>query len=426
MILEILVLILVVMLAYTWCGYPLLLVLASRRLSAGNAGSEGDRTESGRPLSVTVLLAAHNEESVIRDRLENLIEARSHVSGKRKEVRDIRVFVGLDACSDKTAAIAKELTGSHEYITVCEFDKRRGKVSVLKDLVAASAVNDGETEDILVMTDANTMFKPDAMDELLKHFSDPGVGGVCGRLEFREPDVSEDANKRAKSPEGVYWKMERQLKEMESIVDSCLGANGAIYAIRRGLFWSDIPNNTIVDDFVLGMKVREQSLRMVYEPAAVAEERIPEMEDEWSRRVRIGAGDYQAIQLCGRCLSRKYGKFAWSFWSHKVLRWFTPHALVILSIASVWLLFLKIREPLTVELSTFVVSYVSVPVLLFLFSSCAVFGSLLRDINERWAVPFRACDHFVTMQLALLAGFLRFCVGGLEGHWDRTPRGRHG
>ena len=105
--------------------------------------------------------------------------------------------------------------------------------------------------------------------------------------------------------------------------------------IRTGLFWAEIPDNTIIDDFVIGMKVREQGYRMVYAPTAVAREELPEtLDDEWRRRIRIGAGDYQALVLCRKCLLPRYGKFAWMFWSHKVARWFTPHLLLLLTISS--------------------------------------------------------------------------------------------
>src|SRR6185503_6079299 len=111
-----------------------------------------------------------------------------------------------------------------------------------------------------------------------------------------------------KTDESVYWKFETWLKTRESELDSCLGANGAIYAIRARLFWASIPPNTIIDDFVIGMKVREQGYRMLYEPRAIAlEELPPEVAHEWKRRVRIGAGDYQAIRLCRACLSPSFG-----------------------------------------------------------------------------------------------------------------------
>lgn len=192
------------------------------------------------------------------------------------------------------------------------------------------------------------------------------------------------------------------MKQRESRIDSCLGANGAIYAIRRGVFWEDIPDNTIVEDLVIGMKVRESGRRMVYEPGAVAEEEAPIVADEWHRRVRIGAGDYQALWLCRRCLAPGYGRLAWMFWSHKVLRWFTPQILVLLYVMSC------LRPLLLTCLSLLVVA--------------GAIGAVFSETRSNVLRPFVLCDHFLTMQAALLAGFIRFCRGRLTGTWQRTPR----
>jgi len=107
------------------------------------------------------------------------------------------------------------------------------------------------------------------------------------------------------------------------------------YALRRELFWREIPENTIVDDFVIVMKVCEEGRRMLYEAGALAYEDLPEtVEDEWGRRVRIGAGDYLAVALCRACLHPRYKRFAWIFWSQKVLSWFTPQILALFLLVS--------------------------------------------------------------------------------------------
>ena len=303
---------------------------------------------------------------------------------------------------------------------------------------------------ILVFTDANTHFRPDALRQLVSHFEDPDVGGVCGRLIFKPPNTPTLQHSNIPippSPEGSYWDWETKLKVAESALDSCIGANGAIYAMRAELFWREIPNNTLIDDFVFGVKVREQGFRMVYEPNAVAEEDLPDVADEWTRRVRIGAGAYQALSLCRRALlplplespsphespnhriTESSLSFPWMFWSHKVLRWFTPHmllALLILSISSTLSSALHCAQfSNTPTLQHSITPLLqSLPLLFFLAGGIA---RLLRNTN--WANlsllrPLRLLDHFLTMQAALFAGFLRYCRGGLKGQWTRTPRNR--
>jgi hypothetical protein len=219
--------------------------------------------------------------------------------------------------------------------------------------------------------------------------------------------------------ESSYWNLETRLKGAESALDSCLGANGAIYAIRAGLFPAHFPDNTIIDDFVIGMKVREQGQRLVYEPAAVATEELPAtVEAEWRRRVRIGAGAYQALALCWRCLLPRYGVFAWMFWSHKVLRWFTPHLLVagggLLSCLVVRLLSQDAEAPpssASQQLSNLTTGF-----LLLLALVSAVW------LSKRGRKGLKLLGYFLTMQAALFAGFLRFCKGNLRGTWQRTER----
>ena len=447
--------------AYGWGFYPVLLaslggrgkrkeVSPSTTLRAGGKG----KTEEASP-RVAVVLAAYNEESVMARRLENLVEQTSQFSNQlidQSSNNRISIFLGSDNSTDRTAEIAREFAEKHSNIHVHEFKERRGKIAVLKDLVGkveekhndgSARINADKKEYILVFTDANTMFREEALEKLLRHFDDPKVGGVCGRLIFKEGEVVSGkrqeldtdstpalqslgavGNQRSLPSEGVYWNLETWMKERESALDSCLGANGAIYAIRRELFWEEIPDNTIVDDFVIGMKVREQGYKMIYEPEAIAEEEFPETVDEWHRRVRIGSGDYQALQLCRACLSPKYGIFSWMFFSHKVLRWFTPHLLLMaltLALYQYWMIggldnwcisVIRIIE-LTNQL---IIGGFAVLLL------CALLGRLLRASRVAVVRPFKLCDHFVTMQAALFVGFIRFCRGNLKGSWERTPR----
>lgn len=442
---HIVLIILLFLLVYTWLVYPVLLVILSRNRTKYEINAKGDVEGP----AVVILFAAHNEEKVIRRRLENLVRTRSQKSATSAKATAAgeygsRIWVGIDGSTDNTASIAREFASLHENIHVEEFKERRGKVAVLKDLVRKSReesnrgltqINADESSDsLLVFTDANTVFRLDALEKLLMPFSDPYVGGVCGRLEFwgkaevrsQKSEVGESCSPclplsvtsfQSSPSEGFYWRWENQLKVMESRIDSCLGANGAIYAVRNNLFPVNIPENTIVDDFVIGMQIRQKGYRMLYEPEAVAEEEFPVESDEWCRRVRIGAGDFQALSLCLRCLLPQYGAFAWQFCSHKVLRWFTPHLLLLLVAGS---LFLVGKEggcsagylPIVVLAGTVVFVLVS------------GIGRLIGPSAENSVLRFfRMCNYFFKMNAALFVGSLRFFAGDLKGYWERTPRG---
>jgi cellulose synthase/poly-beta-1,6-N-acetylglucosamine synthase-like glycosyltransferase len=374
---------------YAWMIFPALLAWLARRKPEPAAGG-------GIP-PVAFILSAYNEESHIAARVRNLI-AMDYPADRW------RAFVGVDGSRDRTAAEALTAADGHPNIQVLDFAENRGKVAVLKDL-AGRVRRDAPGTEILIFTDANTEFAPEALRLLVAPLADPAVGGVCGKLVFVQPAGG-------KTDENVYWKLENLLKLWESALDSCLGANGAIYAVRAPLFWSAIPSNTIVDDFVIGMKVREQGYRMIYEPRAIATEELPpEIRHEWKRRVRIGAGDYQAVLLCRRCLGPSYGAFAWAFWSHKVLRWFTPHLMLI-----------GIALAAAGAASEHPVIGVMVLGLYAAFAAAALLGSVLERHTGSAVRLLRGIQYLLAMQAALFAGFLRFCRGNLEGRWQRTAR----
>jgi cellulose synthase/poly-beta-1,6-N-acetylglucosamine synthase-like glycosyltransferase len=393
-------------LAYAWLVYPLIMWQVARRWR--------DVVWPAVDLpAVAVVFSAHNEERVIVQRLANL-------AGVDYPADRLRVLVGVDGGEDATAVLAREWAATHPNVEVVVAEQNRGKTAMLKQLVTLidggqRAAKDPRLDDprpptllppsVLVFTDANTHFAPDTLRRLTAPFASAGVGGVCGRLVFRR-------TAEGTTQEEGYWSIETLLKTAESHLDSCLGANGAIYAVRRECFWRGLPDNTIVDDFVIGMKVREQGARVVYEPKACAWEDMPvRVEQEWARRVRIGAGSFQALGLCRRCLAPRFGWFACAFWSHKVLRWFTPH-LMLAGLAVAALLALSGgagAAVLPLAAAVFVLA-------------CGWVGRLGEGVTLRLFKPFQVAHYFLAMQAALFAGFLRYCRGNLAGHWKRTER----
>ena len=236
---------------YTYFLYPVLLLALSalKQLAAdlryvAKGGTRRPVTgQPGRVPTVAVLVAAYNEERHIAERIRNLLAC-----DYPPEL--LRVYIGSDGSSDATNRLVEE--ARHERLVFRPFEQRRGKPSVINDLAALAH------EEILVFTDANTSFEPDAMRRLVRHFTDPGIGCVCGELRLV-------AGAKNENPDNVYWRYERVLKFFESRLGALLGANGGVYALRREHYRA-IPPDTIVDDFSISVDLIERGLRCVYDP----------------------------------------------------------------------------------------------------------------------------------------------------------------
>lgn len=376
---------------YSYVAYPVMLFLLAAMVQTVRDAlyvvrRRERRRRTSAPPRVSVIVAAYNEEAVIGRTLRACLEA--------DYPRDrLEILVGVDGATDRTAELARRAGG--DAVHVLEFDRRRGKAAVLADCAAEAS------GDILVLTDANTRLAPDALIRLTRHFDDERVGAVCGELRLAGPDG-------APGDEGLYWRYEVVLKMLESRLNAVLGANGALYAVRRDLFPALRPD-VITDDFVVPMKVRARGRRVVYDPEAVAFEETPgRMRDEFRRRLRIGAGNWQALRLCAALLLPWKGPVAIAFWSHKVLRWCTPFLLPVALAANALLL----HEPF----------WRVVFALQCAFYGAAAIGFALSRLGVRGG-PFRLAAYFVAINAALGLGMVRGVLHVQRAAWDRTARG---
>jgi cellulose synthase/poly-beta-1,6-N-acetylglucosamine synthase-like glycosyltransferase len=338
-------------------------------------------TDSELP-DVSIVISVYNEEGVIADRIRNCLSL-DYPADK------LEIIIASDGSDDRTTSIVEEFAG--DGIRLLTYNERIGKTAVLNRSIPESRGS------ILLLTDSNTIFKTDAVLKLVRHFSDPEIGGVCGNLTVKPFDDTTEE-------ESLYWKFENVLKLMESRLDMTLGANGGIYAIRREAF-TPIPNGTIVDDFVVFLNVRTKGYKTIFDPEAVAvEQAAPSLEDEYKRKVRIGAGDFQAIGLARRFLHPKTGPVCFSFWSHKVLRWLVPFFMIGLF------------------LSNLALANNSLFFSLVMFFQLVFYGLFVVGLFYRENVFFRIPYYFVSMNMALLHGFTRQIRGAQKGAWERTPR----
>ncbi|HTO74719.1 MAG TPA: glycosyltransferase [Thermoanaerobaculia bacterium] len=262
--------------------------------------------------SVEVLVAAVDEERVIGARVEDL-KAQAYGG-------PLAIAVGCDGCADGTAGAARRTLGGAG--RVVEYPVRRGKAAVLDDLVASS------TADVLVFTDANTRFDPDAVRRLAEVFADAAVGAACGRLKLEAADGKP-------SPETAFWDWETATKQSEGRLGVCLGANGAIYAARRRAV-VPLPPGTILDDLLIPARAAADGASSVFVAEAIARETLPaRLRDEMSRRFRIGAGAGQVLRR-ERWLwnFRKRPLLALVFFSRKAARWLAPVAALLAAVAA--------------------------------------------------------------------------------------------
>jgi cellulose synthase/poly-beta-1,6-N-acetylglucosamine synthase-like glycosyltransferase len=368
---------------YAYIGYAILIWLLSR---AFGRVLVAPITNDDELPTATLVLAAYNEDVVIEERLRNALSM-DYPPAKYE------IVVGSDGCTDRTAEIVRGFAG--QGVKLLDFSQNRGKASVLNDAVAAS------TGEILLMSDANTRVDTAAARRLVRWFRDPQVGAVVGRLVLVDPTTGRNAD-------GLYWKYETFLKRCESRLGALLGANGAIYAIRR-ILYEPIPSGTIVDDFVIPLLAKQRTgCGIIYDCDAVAtEETPPDVGSEFHRRSRIGAGGFQSIGMLWRLLDPRRGWVAFAFLSHKVLRWFCPFFLIAAFIANL----LLAGSPLY---GAILVAHVAFYVVAMILAFVPAGVKVLR--------PLRLTTMFVSMNAALLVGFFRWLGRRQRGTWRRTAR----
>lgn len=252
---------------------------------------------------VAMVICALNEQKIIRAKMENCLDLRW--PGGR-----VRVVVVSDGSTDATAAIVREFAA--QGVELVERVERRGKIANLNVVVPALE------EDIVVLSDANVLYHPDALVHLLARLEDAEVGCVSGKVVLTGSAPQLDA------PTEGYYSLEWLLQERASEIYSMPGADGAMYALRRELF-RPCPPDTLIEDFVIPMAVVRQGKRVVFAPQAVGWEQGPaSLAEEFRRKVRIAAGAAQALLRGNGWPGRAPLRFWAVFVSHKLLRWISP------------------------------------------------------------------------------------------------------
>lgn len=366
---------------HTYLVYPLSLRLFRRRYATPPVMPDAAWPR------VSVLVPAYNEEKVIGAKIENLL-ALDYDPAK------LEILVGSDGSTDCTDEIVKSFTDPR--VKLIRLAGRSGKTGVLNQLVGIAS---GE---ILVFSDANVMIDRAAMKKLIRHFADPKVGVANGGKYIEIPAGAESVR-----GEAVYGRYENALRTRESEIGGMSGALGSLMAVRRGIYRQYAPGSTN-DDTVPSIWAAFAGLRNVHDPEAKAyEESGRTVSEEFRRRIRIGAGNFQTLFRYPQILSPRYGRVAYTFFSHKVLRWFFPFLMIGALIANVILA----GSPLF-------------KILLYLQAAgyaAALLGWIVESVGLR-IPPLSALYHFVALNAGLLIGFFVYCHGIRSSAWERTER----
>jgi cellulose synthase/poly-beta-1,6-N-acetylglucosamine synthase-like glycosyltransferase len=368
------------MLVYVYIGYPMIAAARARLFSQ-------PRRKGAIEPDVSIVVIAHNEAERIGDRIENLL-ALDYPPQK------LEIVVGSDGSTDETVARARRY--ERFGVSVRVFQQHRGKPAVVNALVPLVR------GDIVVFADARQRFDPHTVRQLVANFADPHVGAASGELVITAADGTAPAGHGA----ALYWRYEKFIRSAEGRVDSTIGATGAIYAIRRALFES-IPEDTLLDDVLIPLRVVRRGYRVVFEPEARAYDGASSTAlQEFVRKTRTIAGMFQLIAREGWLLNPLQNRLWFETLSHKVLRVALPmfHALLLASnIALADSGFFALILALQVS-----------------FYALASVGFIKRDARHR-AVVFSAPCAMCLLLWATIVGFYRFITHRQQVTWERVP-----
>ncbi len=288
------------LIAWTHAGYPAVAAAAASR------SRYRPRTDDAHLPTVALVIAAHDEERVIGERLDNALAL---------DYPSLEIVVSLDGSTDRTREIAEGYG-----VTLID-NPRGGKVPAQNAAVRATS------SEVVAFSDANSMWEPDALRRLVRHFADPEVGYVCGRLRLIEPGTGRNV-------EGQYWRYELWLRALESRLGSITAGNGAIYAVRRSAYVELAPGQS--HDIGLPFRLRRAGLRSLYEPEAVASElAAPTTSAEWERKVRMLSRSWNDVLRGGMLDPRDQPpRYFAELISHRLLRYATGPLHVVLLLAA--------------------------------------------------------------------------------------------
>lgn len=373
---------------YTFVGYGILLYLLVSIKRMFRKQKVNDSQEN-MPI-LTLVVAAFNEADILDEKIENTLSL-SYPEGKL----DI-LFVSDGSTDGSDQVIAK-----YPQVRLMHSPERKGKINAIH---RGMKTVDSE---IVVFTDANTFLNKDALLKIARHYADSKVGAVSG-----EKRVMIDAVADATAGEGLYWKYESTLKKWDSELYSVVGAAGELFSVRTSLY-QDVPADTVLDDFMISMRIAQKGYKIVYEPEAYAMEHSSEnVKEELKRKVRIAAGGIQSIiRLSGLLNPFAHPLLSFQYISHRVLRWTVTPLFMALTLFANMVIVANDNSAI----------YTALLIAQLCFYGAAVAGLIMeqRKIKiKAFFVPY----YFCMMNYAVLAGISRYFFTGQNAAWEKARR----
>jgi cellulose synthase/poly-beta-1,6-N-acetylglucosamine synthase-like glycosyltransferase len=378
---------------YTYVGYGVLLYVIIKIRRFFKVGKKVEVDYSYEP-EVTLFIAAFNEKDYVAKKMKNTLE----LEYPKEKLKIVWVTDGSD---DGTPDLLKDF----QHTTVHHLDERNGKIGAMNRGMAFVKTP------IVIFSDANTNLGKESVRRMVNLFNDSSVGCVSGekRIVDKESDVAAGAG------EGLYWKYESALKKWDAELYSVVGAAGELFAIRTALY-KHVEKDTILDDFIISLRVAQEGYTIQYDPEAYAiETASANVKEEFKRKIRISAGGIQSIVRLRSLLNIfKYGTLSFQYISHRVLRWsLTPLCLILL-----------IPVLSTLAVNEGILSFSFYPIVFWLqilFYSAALLGWFLENRKTSIKILF-VPYYFFIMNLSVVLGFFRYIKKTQSVNWERSKR----
>jgi cellulose synthase/poly-beta-1,6-N-acetylglucosamine synthase-like glycosyltransferase len=378
---------------YSYIGYGILIYLLIKLKRLFISAPTSDLNTDFEP-EVTLVVSAYNEAGFIERKIRNSMEL-DYPAGK------LRLIFITDGSDDATP----EIISHYSNILLLHQAEREGKVAAMN-----RAIRYVETP-YTIFCDANTLLNPASVREILRHYTDPRVGGVAGEKKI----ISKEKDKAAGAGEGFYWKYESLLKKLDSEFYSVVGAAGELFSVKTSLF-HEAAADTIIEDFVQSLQICMEGYVIRYEPNAYASETASaSMQEEQKRKVRIAAGAFQAMGILKRLFNVfRYPVLSFQFISHRVLRWtLCPLCLILCLISDALLVYHGAGS-----------FYIVVLLVQIVFYALALVGWLFARRNLKIKVLYIPY-YFLFMNLSVFIGFCRYLKGNQTQLWEKAVRHSH-
>ena len=383
---------------YTYVGYGILawIMVKIRKIIGKQFKKFNDPTFLP---NITLVIPAYNEMSCIEAKVTNTFSL-DYPSEKMETL-----FV-TEGSNDGTSEYIHSLKSVYPNLTTISGDTRRGKIEAMN--LAIKTIH----TPIVIFTDANTSLNNQVIRNIVRHFQDPNVGAVSGekRIETRGSEAAAGAG------EGLYWKYESFLKKLDTELYSVVGAAGELFAVRTHLF-GEVEKDTLLDDFMISLRVAAKGFRVIYEPQAFASERPSfSIQDEMKRKIRIASGGFQSMARLGfLCNIFRYGLLSFQYISHRVMRWaVAPLCLPLIFFINLVLLF---TLPITQNLSIY--SFFMWGQIVFYLMAIIGYNLENKKIRVKLLfVPF----YFSFMNYCAIRGYFKYRSGVATGIWEKVKR----